>query len=75
MALKKQLQLVGSDLVIKIGLPEFIIPELVALYNISAVYTSQEVTPAEVGILKGIKPKLEVNQIFVKEFWTSTLIH
>lgn len=35
----------------------------------------RELMSNEVGILKGIKPKLEVNWIFVKQFWTSTLLH
>jgi len=74
-ALKDRLQRTGSDLLIKIGLPEFIIPELVTNYNVSALYTSQEVTTEEVGILKSIRQKLEVNRVDVKEFWTSTLIH
>lgn len=74
-ALKNQLQLAGSDLLIKIGLPEFIIPELVVNYNVSAVYTSQEVTTEEVAILKNIRQNLEPRRVAVKEFWTSTLIH
>ena len=74
-ALKNNLRLAGSDLLIKIGLPEFIIPELVGNLNVSDVYTSQEVTTEEVGILESIKQKLEANRVDVKEFWTSTLIH
>jgi len=74
-ALKNNLRLAGSDLIIKIGLPEFIIPELVTNYNVYAVYTSQEVTTEEVVILESIKRKIASNRVDVKEFWTSTLIH
>jgi len=74
-AQKNNLRQAGSDSLIKIGLPEFIIPELVANLNVSSVYTSKEVTNEEVGILETIKQKLEANRVDVKEFWTSTLIH
>ncbi len=74
-ALKNNLQLAGSDLLIKIGLPEFIIPDLVVNFDVPAVCTSKEVTTEEVAILKNIRQNLEPRRVAVMEFWTSTLIH
>ena len=47
MQLRRKLQLLGSDLVIKYGLPEHILPKLAKEYNVTAIYYNREPAPYE----------------------------
>lgn len=69
--LKKSLQKLGSDLVIRQGKPEKIISELVETLQISTVYYHQEITSEELAVEKA----LAKNNINTKRFWGTTLYH
>lgn len=71
--LRHSLRAKGSDLVIRHGKPEDVVPELVqALPNVTAVYMQNEVCSEEVDVEKRLKKKCTVP---VHLFWGSTLYH
>ncbi len=63
----------GSDLIIRRGLPEVIIPELVAQLGINGVYYHQEVTAEEIAVDKAIESALKSTSASFKSFWGHTL--
>ncbi len=65
------LRLSGNLLVLK-GLPESIIPELVARYNIDQVYFQKEVASEEISVEQAVQNALSIP---TKSFWGSTLFH
>ncbi len=73
--LKKSLQKLGSDLVIKKGLPEKIITELAIKYNIDRVYFSQEATFEEVKVENKLINNLEKHNIKTEKNWQSSLYY
>jgi deoxyribodipyrimidine photo-lyase len=73
--LRKSLQELGSNLVIRQGKPEIIIPEIVDQLKISAVYYHQEVTSEELAVERALKDALSRINVNIKEFWGSTLYH
>ncbi|MEY4931412.1 MAG: hypothetical protein RI909_2136 [Bacteroidota bacterium] len=74
-ALKQNLASRGSDLIVRIGEPEFIINKIASDYKAYAVYTAQEVTFDEVSIMSKMELGLNPLSVSLKQFWTSTLIH
>jgi deoxyribodipyrimidine photo-lyase len=74
-ALREQLVAKGSDLVFRLGLPEFVIPEICSEYKISEVYTSREVAAEELKIIQNLRSNLAVQKINLKVFETAALIH
>ena len=73
--LRQSLQKLGSNLVVRYGLPEIIIPEIAKQLNISAVYYYREVTAEELTIEKTLKQALSSLGVKVQTFWGSTLYH
>jgi len=73
--LRQSLQKRGSDLVVRKGLPEVIIPVLVKELNISAVYYHQEVTSEELKVEKALKKALAPLGVKIQAYWGSTLYH
>jgi deoxyribodipyrimidine photo-lyase len=73
--LRQRLRSLGSDLLIYIGKPEEIIPELQARLQAKAVYASQEVTFEEQQVEKRLEEILFKVGCELKLFWQSTLYH
>ena len=73
--LRQSLQALGSDLVVRVGQPEVIIPDLVKAHNIEAVYWHQEVTTEEVQVEKALKDKLATLGCKTAASWGATLYH
>lgn len=73
--LRNSLQNLGSNLVIRRGFPEEIIPEISKQFNVSAVYAHQEVASEETTIETKLKTALKVLGISYKSFWGHTLYH
>jgi deoxyribodipyrimidine photo-lyase len=71
--LKKSWQQLGSDLIIRYGLPEEIITDLVKELEIDAVYYQAEVTSEELKVENKLKQALAQIQVKVTSFWGSTL--
>jgi deoxyribodipyrimidine photo-lyase len=71
--LRHSLQQLGSDLVIRRGLPEKIILDLAKELNVDAVYFQKEVTSEEKAVEKRLKNALVKIGIKTKSFWGVTL--
>lgn len=73
--LKQSLIKLGSNLVIRKGIPEEIIPDIAIEYKIDLVCFSQEATAEEIAVEKKLKQKLDREKIKVITAWQSTLYH
>ncbi len=73
--LHKNLENQGSNLIIRQGLPENIIPQLVTLLQADAVYASKEVTHEELHVENNLEEKLLKQRVPLEFFWQSTLLH
>ncbi len=73
--LRHSLRSLGSDLVIRKGHPETLIPDLVKELNISAVYFHQEATSEEISVERSLKQRLQDMGTRVQPFWGASLYH
>ncbi|MGF1494482.1 MAG: DASH family cryptochrome [Microcoleaceae cyanobacterium] len=73
--LRSSLQERGSDLILRQGLPEKIIPELVKTLEVDAVYYSKEVTAEEVGVEQVLAKALKPLGTDLEAYWGATLYH
>lgn len=73
--LRKNLQKLGGDLLIRVGYPEEIIPELAKQLEAEAVYASQEVGSEEEAVHQVLEAKLWQQKVKLETFWQSTLYH
>ncbi|MGK7947027.1 MAG: DASH family cryptochrome [Microcystaceae cyanobacterium] len=73
--LRQSLEKLGSNLVIRRGIPEIIIPQLVKELEITAVYYYREVTDEEIKAEKALRDKLSSLNIQVKASLGATLYH
>ena len=73
--LRDNLRNIGSDLIVRQGLPETIIPQLAAELGATAVYATKEVTSEEIAVEKKLEEKLLPERILFELHWQSTLFH
>ncbi|MEO1653550.1 MAG: DASH family cryptochrome, partial [Bacteroidota bacterium] len=73
--LRESLRALDTDLIIRIGYPEKIIPELAHYLEISEVYCSKEVTFEELKVEERLELLLWKDKIPLKTYWTSSLYH
>lgn len=73
--LRDSLRKLNSDLIIRVGYPEKIIPELAHYLDVSAVFCSKEVTFEELKVEDRVELLLWKNKIPLKSFWTTCLFH
>ncbi|MGF1514954.1 MAG: DASH family cryptochrome [Elainellaceae cyanobacterium] len=73
--LRENLRSLGSDLVIRCGEPETVIPALVGDLEIDSVYYYREVTSEEIRVEDAVAAALEPLDIRVQSFWGATLHH
>ncbi|MGJ3254314.1 MAG: DASH family cryptochrome [Elainellaceae cyanobacterium] len=73
--LRQSLRSLGSDLIIRMGMPEAVIPQLVQELEISTVYYSSEVTSEELTVEQNLRNALKPLNIGVQSFWGATLFH
>ena len=73
--LKESFQRTGSQLVIRNGLPEEILPELAQQVGANAIYASKEITSEETILERRIENRLIKLGIGLELFWQSTLYH
>ncbi len=71
--LRNSLQQLGSNLIIRKGLPEQIIPAIAEELKVDAVYYTKEVTDEEIKVEKALERALANQNIKTKSFWESTL--
>ncbi|KAM1453764.1 hypothetical protein EV1_003396 [Malus domestica] len=73
--LRKNLQVRGFDLVVRIGKPETVFVELAKAIGADTIYAHREVSHDEVKEEKMIKAAMKEENVEVKYFWGSTLYH
>jgi deoxyribodipyrimidine photo-lyase len=73
--MRNSLLRLGSNLVIRLGFPETIIPSLAKELNISAVYFQAEVTSEELAVETALENALSKIGVKVERFWGATLYH
>ncbi len=73
--LQHSFQALDSNLIIRLGKPEQVIPQLVEQLNITEIYYYQEVTTEEVAVETAVKQALDDRHIVIKTFWGQTLYH
>jgi deoxyribodipyrimidine photo-lyase len=73
--LRKNLQSLGSDLVIRIGNPAEILPQLAEEYNVNEVYHHREVAYEETAISEKVETALWKIKLNLKHFIGHTLYH
>lgn len=65
----------SSDLIIRIGKPEDILPEFVQQWGIGSIYYHAEITAEEKAVETNLIAALKSQNIDIKSFWGSTLLH
>ncbi|CAN6289488.1 unnamed protein product [Urochloa humidicola] len=73
--LRRSLRARGGDLVVRVGRPEVVIPELARAAVAEAVYAHGEVSRDECRAEEKVQKAVEKEGINVKYFWGSTLYH
>ncbi|MBD2038117.1 DASH family cryptochrome [Leptolyngbya sp. FACHB-321] len=73
--LRRSLRAIGSDLVVRQGLPEVIIPQLVQQLGITAVYYHREITSEETAVETMLQQALKALSVTFTPFWGHTLYH
>ncbi len=74
-ALRQSLQQLGGDLIVRIGRPEELLPEICSEYQVSEVYHHREVADRETEISGLVEEALWKKQINLKHFIGHTLYH
>ena len=73
--LRRSLRQLGSNLLIRRGKPEEIIPTLVQELGIDSVYWHEEVTTEELAVEQALEAKLEPLGIRSQIYWGAALYH
>ena len=73
--LRNKLRSLGSDLVIRRGLPELVIPELATEIQATDIYFHGETTSEEIKVEANLIHNLDKLGISSKSFWGHTLYH
>ena len=73
--LKSKLQSMGSDLIVKVGIPENELFELAVKYDVQDVFTSKEVTQEETTVEAEFSQRLKPKNIDIEMYWGNTLVH
>ncbi|MDX2301399.1 MAG: DASH family cryptochrome [Microscillaceae bacterium] len=73
--LRENLRKIGSDLIVRVGIPEEIIPDLAKHLQVSSVYCSQETTDEEIKVETKLENNLWNHKIPLETCWVSTLYH
>jgi deoxyribodipyrimidine photo-lyase len=73
--LRQSLRQLGSDLVVRRGYPEEIIPSLVQTLEIDAIYYAEEITFEEVKVEVALENALRPLGVRLTSFWETTLYH
>jgi deoxyribodipyrimidine photo-lyase len=73
--LRQSYQTHGSNLVVRRGFPELIIPELVQRLGITDVYYQREVTGEELAVEQALAAALQSENVNLRSFWGHTLYH
>ena len=73
--LRENLQKIGSNLIIRTGFPEDILPQLAKEIQAEELYTSEEITSEENEVDSLVEKRLKSDGKKIKFFWQATLFH
>lgn len=73
--LRNSLRSMGSDLLIRVGDPELIIPEIASSVNASAVYSYSEWTTEELEVEALVADELKKRNVGFRVCWGGTMVH
>ncbi|MFH7245666.1 MAG: DASH family cryptochrome [Spirulina sp.] len=73
--LRQSLQSLGSDLVVRMGRPEVVIPDLARDLGVETVHWHEEVTAEEVAVESALESKLASLGMQTQIYWGATLYH
>lgn len=73
--LRQNLRALGSDLVVRRGRPEEVIPAIAKQIEAQAVYYHREVTSEELAVETALETALNSIHVSAKPFWGHTLYH
>ncbi len=73
--LRANLRSLNSDLIIRLGKPEDVLPEFIQQWGISSIYYHTEITSEETTVETKLSKILKQQNITIKSFWGSTLLH
>ena len=73
--LRENLQKIGANLIVRIGKPEEILPQIALATGATALYTSEEVTEEEINVDSEVEKALKTQGIAMRFYWMSTLYH
>lgn len=73
--LRDNLRSLNSDLIIRIGKPEDILPKFAQQFGISTVYYHREDTTEEKNVETNLRSQFKEQNIIFKAFWGNTLLH
>lgn len=73
--LRRSLQALGRDLIVRVGQPEQVIPDLVKTLGIEVVYWHEEVTAEERAVDDALTAKLDALGVQTEIYWGATLYH
>jgi deoxyribodipyrimidine photo-lyase len=73
--LRQSLQALGSELVVRVGLPEQVIPDLVQAHSIDRVHWHREATQEELEVEQALTARLQGLGCGVATVWGATLHH
>lgn len=73
--LRENLRSLGSDLMVRSGKPEDVIPAIAQELEAQAVYYYREVTSEELAVETALETALKARNISIRGFWGHTLYH
>jgi deoxyribodipyrimidine photo-lyase len=73
--LRENLRSLNSNLIVRIGNPDQILPELAQQLGINSIYYHAEVTTEEKTLERKLRSTLKKQNVNFKSFWGSTLLH
>jgi len=73
--LRENLQKIGSNLIVRTGFPEDILPQFAQEIQADEIYASEEITQEENDVDSLVEELLKADGRKIKFFWESTLFH
>ena len=75
LALRKQLQAIGGNLLLRVGRPEAVLPELIQAHGISAIYAQKEIASEEVAVEEALAEAVAPLDCRLAYCWGKSLFH
>ena len=73
--LRRNLQALGSNLVVRQGMPEDVVTQIAQTYSVDLILYSQEATAEEIQVEQALSDRCESLGIPLQGIWQSTLYH